>query len=157
LSRRYDRLRQKTGANHGTAERLTRPSVVAAIILVIGLGVYILWRRRRAPKTIASEQTEKPRVDPKLEAATALYRTLELALAMQGIPRPPTLPPLRHAEDLAARHHPLAEPVLELTNRYIEARFGGMAIDENAQRDYEKRVKEIRAFKPAPSAADSAP
>jgi hypothetical protein len=87
-------------------------------------------------------------VDPKMEAATALYRALETALATQGIARPPSLPPLRHAKDLADRQHPLATPILDLTNRYIEARFGGASLDEAAQREYERRVKEIRIYKP---------
>lgn len=148
LSRQYDKLRTKTGTNTGTAERITRPSVVAGAILVVFIGIYIVWRRRRTPKVTAPEGSEKTRIDPKLEAATALYRMLEIALSMQGIARPAALPPLKHAEDLVGRKHPLADVVLDLTNLYIEARFGGIVIDEAGQRDYERRVKEIRAFKP---------
>jgi protein-glutamine gamma-glutamyltransferase len=158
LSRRYERFRNRTGANHGSLEKVTRPSVLAGVVLALGLAGYIVWRRRRSPKVLAPEAGEKPRVDPKLEAATALYRTLEMALATQGIARPPALPPLRHAEDLTARQHPLGRSILELTTVYIQARFGGAAIDETAQRDYERRVKEIRTFKPAlPAAAESTP
>ena len=72
--------------------------------------------------------SERPRIDPKQEAATALYRTLEIALITQGISRPVSLPPLRHAEDLAAKSHPLAEDILDLTNRYLAARFGGILL-----------------------------
>jgi transglutaminase-like putative cysteine protease len=150
LSRRYERLRSQTGTNHGTMERVTRPSAVAAFVLLVGLAAYIVWRRRRSPKAPSTEAIQKPRVDPKLDAAKALYRTLELALVTQGVGRPACLPPLRHAEELAAGQHPLGPSVLDLTQRYLEARFGGVAIDEGAQRDYERRVKEIRAFKPAP-------
>lgn len=157
LSRRYERFRSQTGANHGTLERVTRPSVVAGVVLVLALGGYLVWRRRRTIKSSSPDAIEKPRVDPKLEAATALYRMLELALATQGIPRPPSLPPLRHAEELVTKEHPLAPSVLELTHRYIEARFGGVSIDESAQRDFEKRVKEIRTFKQAPPALESNP
>jgi hypothetical protein len=157
LSRRYERLRAQTGANHGPLERATRPSVLAAAVLVLGLGAYIVWRRRRLPKVGALDEVERPSSDPKLEAATALYRALELALATQGIARPASRPPLRHAEDLAAQQHPLADVILELTNRYIEARFGGIVLDESAQRDYEKRVKEIRVYKQTPPALDSVP
>lgn len=157
FSRRYERFRTQTGANRGVMERATRPSVLAGVILVLGLGGYLLWRRRRVPKAGTSDAVEKPRIDPKLEAATELYRTLEVALATQGIPRPPSMPPLRHAEELAARQHPLAETILELTNRYIEARFGGVSIDEPSQRDYERRVKEIRTFKQTAPTVDSSP
>jgi transglutaminase-like putative cysteine protease len=150
LSRRYERLRAQTGANRGSLERVTRPSALATGVLVAGLLLYVLWRRRRTPKPTTTEPTTKPKVDPKLEAAASLYRMLELALATQGISRPPAVPPLRHAEDLAARQHPLGESVLELTNRYLESRFGGVPLDENAQREYERRIKEIRTYKPAP-------
>jgi transglutaminase-like putative cysteine protease len=157
LSRRYDRFRNQAGANRGLVEKATRPSALAGGLLVVALASYLIWRRRRSPKTKLPDPTERPRVDPKLEAATTLYRALEMALASQGIPRPPALPPLRHAEELVTRQHPLADSVLELTNVYIEARFGGVSIDEPAQRDFEKRVKEIRSYKSAPAAADSAP
>lgn len=157
LSRRYERFRSKTGANHGAMERATRPSVLAGVILVIGIAAYVIWRKKRGPKLNAPDPIEKPRVDPKLEAATALYRALELALLSQGIPRPPSLPPLRHAEDLVTRQHPLADPILDLTNRYIKARFGGQIIDESAQKDFERRVKEIRSYRQAPAALDSSP
>lgn len=157
LSRRYERLRSQTGVNQGVLEKVTRPTVVAGALLLFSLGAYIAWRHRKRRNPVSPNSPEKTRLDPKLEAATALYRDLETALVMQGIPRPPSLPPLRHAEELVTRQHPLADSVLQLTNRYLEARFGGMPINESAQRDYERRVKEIRAFKPTPSDADSAP
>jgi hypothetical protein len=156
LHRRYERLRADTGANRGTMERLTRPSVLAAGLLVVVLLVYLIWRSRRSPKP-PKLGTDEPRIDPKLEAATALYRSLEVALALQGIPRPPSLPPLRHAQDLAKQQHPLAGSILTLTNRYIEARFGGVVIDEGAHRDYERRIKEIRSFRQIAPSLDSAP
>jgi LPXTG-motif cell wall-anchored protein len=156
ISRRYERFRSQTGTNRGAVERATRPSVLAGGALVLLLAGYLLWRRKRTPKLSPTEASEKPRVDPKLEAATALYRALEMALATQGIPRPPALPPLRHAEDLTARQHPLGRSILDLTNRYLEARFGGEVLDESAQREFEKKVKEIRAFKPPPTTAAGA-
>ncbi|MCW5834864.1 MAG: DUF3488 domain-containing protein [Labilithrix sp.] len=157
LSKRYERLRADTGANRGVAEKVTRPSVLAGVLLVAALGGYVIWRRRRSPTAASTGAPPSPRVDPKLELATALYRTLELALATQGVPRPPSLPPLRHAEELAGRQHPLADTILALTNRYLEARFGGVQIDEDEQRDFERRVKEIRSYRVTPAAADSAP
>jgi hypothetical protein len=121
---------------------------LAGGLLALGFAAYFLWRRRRRPKAPAPDAQEKPRVDARSEAATALYRTLELAMASQGIPRPPALPPLRYAEELSARQHPLGSAVLELTTTYIEARFGGVVIDDAGQREYERRVREIRAYKP---------
>ena len=150
ISRGYERMRAKTGTNKGVAERVTRGPVMVGILLVcVGVG-YVLWKRRRRSKDKDKDTTPKPRVDPKLEAASALYRQLELALVTQGISRPPSLPPLRHAEELAARSHPLADDILELTNVYLAARFGGTTMSDDSARDYEKKVREIRTYKPPP-------
>lgn len=151
VARRYEALRSQTGANRGVMERVTRPSVLAGAILLLGIGAYVVWRRRRGPKVQSPEPLDKPKVDPKLEAATELYRALETALAAQGIPRPPALPPLKYAEELQTKNHPLAISILDLTNRYLEARFGGQVLDETAEREFERRIKEIRTFKPAPA------
>jgi transglutaminase-like putative cysteine protease len=151
LSRRYERLRAETGANRGALEKVTRPTFVAGMLLVLGFGGYLAWRRRRWTKGAPTDAPPGAKVDPTLETATALYRHLEVALALQGVPRPASLPPLRHAEDLVGRDHPLGVTVLDLTNRYLEARFGGVPIDESGQREFERRVKTIRAFKPEPS------
>jgi hypothetical protein len=154
IGRSYDRLRAKTGTNRGLMERVTRGPVVVGAMLVAFTAGYLVWKRRRRPKADGSEAADGARSDPKQEAATALYRTLELALNTQGIARPTALPPLKHAEELVAKEHPLADDVLALTNRYLEARFGGDALSDDAARDYEKKVREIRAYKaPPPPAA----
>jgi len=150
ISRGYERIRSKTGANKGIAERVTRGPVLAAVLLVAVAAAYVLWKRRKRPLSGGPDKEGDARPDPKLAEATALYRSLETALALQGISRPPALPPLRHAEELVAKAHPLADDVMVLTNRYLEARFGGQSLSDEAARDFEKRVKEIRSFKPAP-------
>ena len=150
ISRGYDRMRARSGVNKGVAERVTRGPVLVGVLLVAGAAGYVLWKRKRKPKVKPGEAGERLRVDPKQEAATALYRTLDIALITQGISRPLSLPPLKHAEELAAKSHPLANDILDLTNRYIDARFGGNALSEEAARDFEKRVREIRTYKPPP-------
>ena len=148
ISRSYERIRAKTGTNRGMMERVTRGPVLAGVLLVAVAAAYVIWKRRRRPKNKSGDSGDKTRIDPKQEAATALYRNLEMALITQGISRPMSLPPLRHAEDLAAKAHPLADDVLELTNRYLKARFGGTPISDEAAREYEKKVREIRTYKP---------
>lgn len=155
LSRRYQRLREKTGVNTGVAEKITRGPVVAAGLLLVSLGAYLWWKRRRRSPKDGDTAKDAPRIDPKLEAATALYRSLELALAAQGITRPASLPPLKHAEQLVESSHPLADDVLSLTNTYIEARFGGAAIGDDEQKEFERRVKEIRNYRPPPAPTES--
>ena len=157
ISRGYERMRAKTGTNRGLAERVTRGPVLVGVLLVGIAAGYFVWKRRRRAKEKDKDSTPRQPVDPKLEAASALYRQLEHALVSQGISRPVSLPPLKHAEELASKAHPLADDILELTNLYLAARFGGTLMSEDDARNYEKRVREIRTYKPVPHAAPSAP
>src|SRR5262249_26782442 len=153
LSTRYEKWRTKTGVNKGAMEKVTRAPVLAACVLALGGIAYFLWKRRRRFGAKEAEKEQKEKLDKRLEAATTLHRALEQALASHGISRPPSLPPLRHAEELRTRQHPLADEVIALTNVYLEARFGGLALDDTRKKDFEKRVKEIRGFKPPPASA----
>ncbi|MEO8878504.1 MAG: transglutaminase domain-containing protein, partial [Polyangiaceae bacterium] len=143
LSGRYDRARRSAGVGRGLLGKLTRAPVLATIVLALFIGGYSLWARRR-PRTKnglgAPAQLEK-----RLETAAALYRALDSAMTMQGIARPISLPPLKYAEDLTAKNHPLASEILALTNVYIGARFGGDELDDQTARDFERRVREIRS------------
>jgi predicted HTH domain antitoxin len=125
---------------------MTRAPVVAAAVLAVFGLAYLLWKRRRR-RTPAAPKTVRERLDRNLETATSLYRSLEGALVLNGISRPASLPPLRHAEELRARSHPLADEVVALTTVYLEARFGGEALTDDTRRDYERRVREIRAYR----------
>jgi transglutaminase-like putative cysteine protease len=153
LSRRYERLRRSTGVDKGPFEHLTRGPVVAALLLgILTLG-YVAWRRRRRAAERREDVPLKPTPDARIEAAAALYRALETALQVQGITRAPSTPPLRHAEELRARRHPLAGEVVELTQVYLSSRFGGDALTDARRRDFERRVREIRGYRPPPPSA----
>jgi hypothetical protein len=80
--------------------------------------------------------------------AAALYRGLEVALKVQGLARPAALPPLRHAEQISRQNHPLAAETLALTETYLDVRFGHGTLTETAKRDFERRVRLIRGFRP---------
>ena len=95
---------------------------------------YAAWKRRRSAKAAPAKAT-KEKQDRNPETATILYRSLEAALTLNGITRPASLPPLRHAEDLRARRHPLGDEVVALTTAYIEARFGGETMTDDRRRD----------------------
>ncbi len=156
ISQRYEKLRSSTGVNRGPLDKVTRAPVLAGAVLVAFAAAYVVWKRRRKATPDAPKTTrEKP--DRNLETATSLYRSLEVALVVNGISRPASLPPLRHAEDLRARAHPLADEVVALTNVYLVARFGGEALTDETRRDYERRVREIRAFKGPRDPAEEAP
>jgi transglutaminase-like putative cysteine protease len=148
VSTRYQRFRSKTGVDRGPLDRLTRgPSVAGAILAALALG-YVLWRRRRkvdaAPR--ARDKDAGPR-DRNIEISATLYRSLETALQLHGVSRAPSLPPLRHAEEMRSRGHPLGSEAVSLTALYLEARFGGALLSDATRRDFERRVREIRALR----------
>lgn len=146
LSRRYERMRSKAGVDRGPLDTFTRAPVVAmGVLALVGAG-YLVWRRRRATG-VPDRDGEKRANDSRLDAAAALYRALETALQLQGISRAPSIPPLRHAEELKSRSHPLADEVLSLTQVYLETRFGGAALTDAAKRSFERRVRVIRAVR----------
>jgi len=128
--------------------------VVGMLVGCLGVA-YAAWKRRRRRRA-AHEERRKSEKDARTETAAALYRALETALHGQGITRPLSTPPLRHAEDLCSRRHPLADEVLALTNVYLETRFGGILLDEATRRDFEQRVRDIRGHRPENSSASPA-
>ena len=149
LSRRYEKLRSKTGVDKGPLARLTRGPVVACAVLALVAVGYVVWKRRKRKTEAREETSSKREQDVRVETAAALYRALETALHGQGVTRALSTPPLRHAEELCSRRHPLADEVLTLTNVYLEARFGGATLNELARRDFERRIREIRSYRPA--------
>jgi protein-glutamine gamma-glutamyltransferase len=139
VSQRYERLRF-LGPGGGAL-------LASALALAAGLG-YVVWKRRRRSRGDKREADPVKREQhARVEAAAALYRALESALQSHGVRRSPSLPPLRHAEELCIRRHPLADEILSLTNLYLETRFGGCPLTEATRRDFERRVHEIREFR----------
>ena len=163
VTKRYERFRSRTGVDRGPLGRLTRGPVVAGALLALVAAAYLAWKRPGSDAPPAPRKT----LHPKGKKASghpdawrrrpALYRGLEVALHGQGLARGPSTPPLRHAEDLCSRQHPLAGEVLSLTTVYLEARFGGAAVTDSVRRDFERRVRDIRAFRPEPTPRAAGP
>ncbi|WP_437811957.1 transglutaminase TgpA family protein [Sorangium sp. So ce1078] len=124
---------------------LSRPRIlaVAAVALALGGGL-LYWRFRRGRRGREESRGDGGRT-PSAILATALYESLEAAMLAQGVPRPPSMPPLRHAEALEVADHPLAREILQLTQVYLRARFGGAKLTEDDSRDFERRVRALRA------------
>ena len=148
IGTRYDGLRKNVGLDKGALGKLTRGPVVATAALLLALLAYVVWKRR-GRTTGAKPREAKSTQERALLAATALYRSLETALAVKGLRRPAGLPPLRFAEQLQARAHPLAGTVLKLTSLYLEARFGGADVDGEMREEYEEGVKRVRRWERA--------
>ena len=126
------------------SQAITRPRIllVGAIALSIGSAL-LYWRWRRSRRGGGDDRSGDKR-SPSAILATALYESLDAAMATQGIPRAPGVPPLRHAELLGSLDHPMAEEIRELTEIYLQARFGGEQLSDTEARAFEQRVRAIR-------------
>lgn len=153
ISRSYESARRRAGLDRGLAGKLTRGPVIAGALLVLGVAGYLAWARR-ARRTAGAKHSHGTASRKDLEAATVLYRELEGALSAIGASRPSSTPPLRHADSLVQRKHPLAPEVHALTERYLAARFGGEPFSASEAREFRARVKALRsATKPASRSA----
>lgn len=137
--------RYRRSGSSGDIAALSRPRIlaVAAVALALGGGL-LYWRFRRTRRGRDERRADSGRT-PSAILATALYESLEAAMLVQGVARPPSMPPLRHAEALELAEHPLAREILTLTHVYLRARFGGEALTEDDSRDFERRVKALRS------------
>jgi protein-glutamine gamma-glutamyltransferase len=112
---------------------------VAGLLLVVGGGVY-WFRRRRKPVPKHAPPSE---IEARLRETAELYRAVDAALALRGAPRPSGTPPLTHARALAALGHPAADTALQLTDRYLRARFGNEAFSVEERREFLRQVREL--------------
>jgi hypothetical protein len=148
-------LTSRRGGTSILGAKWSRPRHYAPFLgVAVGVGAvvaYVYLRRRRQRKR--GDAPEGPARSPSALLATELYERLDAAMTQKGIPRAPGIPPLRHAEALAALAHPLAEEIYELTDVYLRARFGGEVITEEARRSFEERVRGIRTAQLPPALA----
>jgi protein-glutamine gamma-glutamyltransferase len=112
---------------------------VLSLVLVVGASVY-WFRRRGKPRPKPTPPSE---VEARQRETAELYRALDSALLLRGAPRPSGTPPLTHARALAALGHPVAETTLQLTERYLRARFGNEAFSLEERREFLRQVREL--------------
>jgi protein-glutamine gamma-glutamyltransferase len=149
FARSYDHFRMRQGLDRGYLDHLTRAPVIAAGVLTASCAGYFAWkRRRRVPLDHRQATPSHKQIDKRLESAAVLYRALESALLLHGVARPASLPPLRHAEVLKSKDHPLGAEIHSLTEIYIATRFGGEMLTDLLKRDFEKRIHEIKIQRP---------
>jgi transglutaminase-like putative cysteine protease len=155
VSRRYERMRSRTGIDRGALDRVTRAPVMAALALALMGAAYWMWRRTRPIGQKAADPAQSQAAPgSRADFAVVLFRGLESALHLHGITRSPSVPPLRHAEQLRSQHHPLGDEIVSLTCVYLAARFGGVSLTDQDRRAFERRIRHIRALRrPAPRAA----
>jgi transglutaminase-like putative cysteine protease len=137
---RYGELKTKSKVA-GTMLASPRRAVLSllGLALLVG-GAYYLYKRRGRLRSKAPPPNE---TEARVRESAELYRALDQALLLRGVPRPIGTPPLTHARGLVALSHPIAEPILRLTERYLEARFGKLPLSLEERRDFLRQAKEL--------------
>ena len=113
------------GADHDAATRAWMQTLGggALAVLLLGLVLFGAWWLLRGRRGGRGEDLDGSRRE-----AIALYRTLERSLRRAGHPRPPGRTPSEHVDALRQSGAAEAEPTREVTEAYLEARFGDAPI-----------------------------
>jgi hypothetical protein len=137
---RYGELRSKSKvASTVLASPRRAVLTVLGLALVIGAGVY-WWKRRGKARTKHAPPSE---IEARIRETAELYRVLDAALSLRGVPRPSSTPPLTHARSLKALGHPAAELTIQLTTRYLQARFGNLPMSADERREFLRQAREL--------------
>jgi hypothetical protein len=119
-----------------SALRITTYWILGAV--AVG-GIAFVWLRRgRRAEDEAGEALGAAAL-----RSIALYQRLERVLARRGVPRPSGVPPLAHAEALEKAGHPLGAPAVQLTQLYLRARFGGVALQPHEELEFARVCDEL--------------
>lgn len=110
--------------------------------------VFLAWRRFGGFRLRGSKEEANPRVAAHLRVVS-LYEGLEEVLRQLGIARPVSAPPLAHAQALSGVGHPAASEVLELTELYLQARFGSRELSAQEEVAFQTRIRALRHLKKA--------
>ncbi|HEY6081071.1 MAG TPA: DUF3488 and transglutaminase-like domain-containing protein [Polyangiaceae bacterium] len=137
---RYGELKSKSKV---ASSMLASPRRTLLALLGLGLAVALavyLYRRYRRPRFQPPAPSDR---EARMRETAELYRAVDLALSLRGVPRPSGTPPLTHVRGLSALGHPAAEPALRLTERYLRARFGKAPLSADERRDFLREVREL--------------
>lgn len=126
-------------------KRLRSGVLFAGVLLLVAGGAYLILRKKPA------SQTPEKQLEAAALRSIELYRKLERALDAQGVTRPFSSPPLRHAEALRAAGHPVGEEAVALTQLYLRARFGGVLLSAQEEANFQARVQALHKLqRPSP-------
>ncbi len=150
--RAIERAKKSKGHNgEVTSSPANKKRAVSSVVLVLlaSGAVYYFWRKRRGGAPVDESNATRVRQQ---RVATELWLSLEEALAARGATRPRNVPPVRFTEQLlATRKDALAEEAYALACRYADARFGAHPFTVDEQREFARRVAQLRRGEDAPS------
>ncbi len=141
----YRDVRDSTPLLRGPLGSWRRAAIFGGGLALLGIGIVALRRARQQAKRGGGKRGQN---DEDSSQAVALYQQLEGALLARGLARQASTPPLKHAQSLVKTGHPLSEEVLELTERYLEARFGKQPLDDSERKQFVQRVRAIKQWRP---------
>lgn len=126
LARFFATQGSDSGGSSGASDDLGREALKTlgryALVFVIMICVAIgFWRWRVRNRRKPSHRA----VPQHVEQAVKLYRELERALASAGHARPVAVTPVEHARKLRAGGFAGAGDVQDVTERYMQVRYGG--------------------------------
>ncbi|MEY4511808.1 MAG: hypothetical protein RLZZ450_3930 [Pseudomonadota bacterium] len=114
----------------------TWPLLGASAILLVGVGFFVLRRRRR--HGAARGLSDGARL------AQELYRELELTLAKQGNARPRHITPEAHARALVENGFAEARAVSELTEVYVRTRYGAHELPAQKLAELRQLLRKVK-------------
>jgi transglutaminase-like putative cysteine protease len=110
--------------------------MLVAVLVLLGVGVWALLRLR--------QRKQARRLNESALAARKLYQELELVLSRKGRARAQHVTAEAHARELEQTGFAGAALVRELTQSYVEARYGGATLSEARLRELRKLLGEIK-------------
>ncbi len=118
------------------------------LLFLLGVAIVLFsiwwWLRRRRLAKSQPHDLDKRKHTRDEALATHLYQTLDRVMSAIGVARGTATPPLRHARLLLRSAHPIGEEVMDLTTRYLDARYGDVPLTAAERREFDARVRKLK-------------
>jgi transglutaminase-like putative cysteine protease len=109
------------------------------MVLAVAVVLWFAWRKLRRRRAHAGRPTSR-----KQAQLVAVYTELERALERRGHRRAAACTPLEHAQRLAAQGFEQSAEVEVVTQRYLEARYGGRVLEGSELHELRKAIARVR-------------
>lgn len=147
------RIKSLSDAVGGWLPEGTFGRTVSAFITFILIGgvAYAAWRllrwtTARLRRLLSFREPGEDSLPPDLLARIQFYLRASEMLARAGLPRPRSMPPLRHARSLPQDDPRLAAAVAALAERYYAVRYGQQPLSPEQEGDIRARLTELAAL-----------